>query len=48
MGLKNIKTTERNGKVVALKAVQSKDDLMMITANGMIIRTGLEGVLGMF
>jgi DNA gyrase subunit A len=41
IGLKNIKTTERNGKVVALKAVQSKDDIMMITAKGIIIRTGL-------
>jgi len=44
IGLKNIKTTQRNGKVVALKAVQNKDDLMMITANGMIIRTGLDEV----
>ena len=44
VGLKNIKTTARNGKVVALKAVQNKDDLMMITANGMIIRTGLDQV----
>ncbi len=44
VGLKNIKTSERNGKVVALKAVQSKDDLMMITATGMIIRTGLDEI----
>ncbi|OHB60014.1 MAG: DNA gyrase subunit A [Planctomycetes bacterium RBG_13_46_10] len=44
IGLKNIKTSERNGKVVALKAVQNKDDLMMITANGMIIRTGLDEI----
>jgi len=44
VGLKNIKTTTRNGKVVALKAVQNKDDLMMITANGMIIRTGLDQI----
>jgi DNA gyrase subunit A len=42
IGLINIKTTARNGKVVTLKAVQDKDELMMITANGMIIRTGLE------
>lgn len=41
LGLINIKTTERNGKVVALKAVHDDDDLMMITANGMIVRTGL-------
>ena len=44
IGLKNIKTTERNGKVVALKAVQNKDDLMMITAKGIIIRTGLDQI----
>jgi DNA gyrase subunit A len=44
IGLINIKTTARNGKVVTLKAVQDKDELMMITANGMIIRTGLEEV----
>jgi DNA gyrase subunit A len=44
VGLKNIKTSARNGKVVALKSVQTGDDLMLITANGMIIRTGLEEV----
>ena len=44
VGLKNIKTTARNGKVVALKAVQNTDELMMITARGIIIRTGLEQV----
>jgi DNA gyrase subunit A len=42
IGLINIKTTDRNGKVVALKAVSGDDELMMITANGIIIRTGLE------
>ncbi len=44
IGLINIKTTARNGKVVTLKAVQDRDELMMITANGMIIRTGLEEI----
>ena len=44
LGLINIKTTERNGKVMAIKAVRDGDELMMITANGMIIRTGLEQV----
>jgi DNA gyrase subunit A len=44
LGLINIKTTERNGKVVALKAVKENDELMMITAGGMIIRTGLDEV----
>jgi len=44
VGLINIKTSDRNGKVVTLQAIQDKDELMMITANGMIIRTGLEEV----
>jgi len=44
VGLKNIKTSARNGKVVALKSVQVGDDLMLITANGMIIRTGLDEI----
>ncbi len=44
LGLINIKTTERNGKVVAIKTVHDDDGLMLITAGGMIIRTGLEQV----
>jgi DNA gyrase subunit A len=44
VGLINIKTTARNGKVVGLKAVQYKDELMLITASGMIIRTGLDEI----
>ncbi len=42
LGLINIKTTDRNGRVVAIKAVHDNDELMLITASGMIIRTGLE------
>jgi len=44
IGLINIKTSERNGSVVALKAVKDEDDIMIMTANGIIIRTGLEGI----
>ncbi len=44
VGLINIKTSQRNGKVVALKSVQYKDELMLITANGIIIRTGLDQI----
>jgi len=44
IGLINVRTTERNGKVVALKAVRDEDELMLITANGIIIRTGLEQI----
>ena len=42
IGLINIKTSERNGKVVALKGVRPDDDLMLISAKGIIIRTGLD------
>jgi DNA gyrase subunit A len=44
VGLINIKTSDRNGKVVALQAIGPKDDLMMITAHGLIIRTGLDEI----
>jgi DNA gyrase subunit A len=44
LGLIDIKVTDRNGPVVALKAVRPGEDLMMITAQGMIIRTGLDEV----
>ena len=37
-GVINIKTTERNGKVVAIKEVLDEDELMLITQRGMIIR----------
>ena len=30
--------------MVTIKAVREKDELMMITANGIIIRTGLEDI----
>jgi DNA gyrase subunit A len=42
IGLINIKTSDRNGKVVALKSVRDDNELMLITANGMIVRTGLD------
>jgi DNA gyrase subunit A len=41
-GLKNIKTSDRNGKVVAMKAVSPGDEIMLITAHGIVIRTGLD------
>ncbi|MBE0534261.1 MAG: DNA gyrase subunit A [Phycisphaerae bacterium] len=44
VGLINIKTTARNGKVVAMKPVHDDDELMLISAHGLIMRTGLEEV----
>jgi DNA gyrase subunit A len=41
IGVINIKTSERNGKVVGLMTVRDEDDLMMITAQGKVIRTAV-------
>ncbi|MFC6960771.1 DNA gyrase subunit A [Halocatena marina] len=38
-GLVDIKTTERNGPVVALEAVREHDDLILMSENGQIMRT---------
>jgi DNA gyrase subunit A len=40
-GVINIKTSDRNGKVVAMKSIRDADELMLITQNGMIVRTGV-------
>ena len=37
-GVINVKTTERNGKVVAVPCVHDDDEVMVITARGMILR----------
>jgi DNA gyrase subunit A len=38
-GVINIRVTDKNGKVVALRAVSDEDELMLITANGTLLRT---------
>jgi len=37
-GVINVRTTERNGRVVAVPFVREEDELMVITAQGMIMR----------
>ena len=37
-GTINIKTTERNGPVVGMKAVTDEDDVVMMTQNGILLR----------
>jgi DNA gyrase subunit A len=37
-GVINIRTTERNGKVIAIKEVRDRDDIMIITRRGVVIR----------
>jgi DNA gyrase subunit A len=43
-GVINIKTTDRNGNVVALIDVRDEDELIMITAKGMVIRTSVNTI----
>jgi len=43
-GVINVRTSERNGRVVGLRAIRDQDELMMITHGGMIIRTGVDEI----
>lgn len=43
-GIISIKTTERNGKVVGAKTIIGNEDIMMITTQGKMVRTGVEGI----
>ena len=41
-GVLNVRITEKNGPVVALRAVTNDDALMLITANGILLRMSLD------
>jgi DNA gyrase subunit A len=43
-GLRDIRTTERNGQVVAVVAVRAGDDLMVMTAQGMVTRMKVDEI----
>ena len=43
-GVIDIKTTERNGNVVGAVQVQDSDEVMLITNNGTLIRTAVDGI----
>jgi len=43
-GVINIKTSDRNGRVVGIKTVKDDDEVMFITKNGVTIRTGVKGI----
>ena len=43
-GVTNIKVTEKNGKVVGLKCVTDKDDLMIMTQAGMVVRCSVKDI----
>ena len=44
-GIINIKTTQRNGKVVDIKEVVTDDELMLITQKGIIIRQPVKQIM---
>ncbi len=44
IGVINIKTTDRNGKVVTIQEVKDKDQMMIITKNGIVIRCPISGI----
>ncbi|MFW6161908.1 MAG: DNA gyrase subunit A [Planctomycetota bacterium] len=44
LGLIDIKTTERNGDVIGAFTVYDDDEIMMVTANGMIVRTAVNQI----
>src|SRR5665647_2080736 len=43
-GMIAIKTSERNGKVVAAKLVRQDDEIMLLTTGGVLIRTRVKEV----
>ncbi len=43
-GVRNIKVTEKNGKVVGVKAVRSEDDILCVTDKGQVIRMNVNGI----
>jgi len=43
-GVINIKTNERNGKVIGVKCVPEDKDVMFITKKGILIRTGINKI----
>jgi DNA gyrase subunit A len=43
-GIIGIQTTDRNGAVVASLTVREEDSIMMVTANGMLIRSPVKDV----
>ncbi len=44
-GVINIRTTDRNGPVVSVRTITDKDELMMITKGGQVVRIGVTGEL---
>ncbi|MBW3005140.1 DNA gyrase subunit A, partial [Candidatus Woesearchaeota archaeon] len=44
VGVINIKVTDKNGKAVAIKSVADDDEIILISQNGIVIRTAAKGI----
>jgi len=44
VGVKNIICSERNGKVIAIKSLETNDEIMFISRKGITIRTAASGI----
>ncbi|MGB4985642.1 MAG: DNA gyrase subunit A [Erysipelotrichaceae bacterium] len=43
-GVKTINITDKNGKLVAIKTIKGDEDILVISSNGIIIRTNVENI----
>jgi DNA gyrase subunit A len=43
-GIINMKVTSKNGPVVALKMVSDRDDIMLVTHGGMVVRCAVKDI----
>jgi DNA gyrase subunit A len=43
-GVINVKTTQRNGRVVGVKSVRDEDEVMVMTQAGMVVRTRVKDI----
>jgi len=43
-GIINVKITDKNGPVVGVRSVREKDDIMLITQQGMVVRTPVKEI----
>lgn len=46
-GIKTCNITEKNGDLISMKAVTGKEDLMLITTGGVLIRIAVDGISSM-
>ena len=44
IGVKNYEVTDKTGPVVGMKVVGGQEDLLLVTEQGILIRTGVEKI----